>query len=304
MRIVSKGVSDVGRKREANEDCFATVPEDSLFVVADGMGGHAAGEVASRLAVTAIADFIASTRRDAEVTWPYDYDVTMSVEGNRLKTAIRLANQKILDTISHKKELEGMGTTLVSTLIADGRACVGHVGDSRAYLIRNGVISQLTSDHSWVNEQVKLGFLTRSDAGRHPFRNVVTRALGSKEDVVDRAQPVPPAGALADGLDGRYALEVAARDLAGNPASAVVNVVVDVAEQDLKAGDLLLLCSDGLNTMLDDERIVRLVTENGDDVEAAAKALIAGANESGGEDNVTVILIKIEESAGDPPEPA
>lgn len=263
MRIVSKGVSDVGRKREANEDCFATVPEDSLFVVADGMGGHAAGEVASRLAVTAIADFIASTRRDAEVTWPYDYDVTMSVEGNRLKTAIRLANQKILDTISHKKELEGMGTTLVSTLIADGRACVGHVGDSRAYLIRNGAISQLTSDHSWVNEQVKLGFLTRSDAGRHPFRNVVTRALGSKEDVM-----------------------------------------VDVAEQDLKAGDFLLLCSDGLNTMLDDERIVRLVTENGGDVEAAAKALIAGANENGGEDNVTVILIKIEESPGDPCEPA
>jgi protein phosphatase len=253
MRIIFSGVTDVGRKREANEDCFAAVIEDSLFVVADGMGGHAAGEVASHLAVTAISDFIASTRRDAEVTWPYDYDITMSEECNRLKTAIRLANQKILDTISHKKELEGMGTTLVGVLIADSRLCVGHVGDSRAYLIRSGEISQLTSDHSWVNEQVKLGFLSKIDAGRHPFRNVVTRALGSKEDVV-----------------------------------------VDVAEQELKAGDFLLLCSDGLNTMLDDEKIVRLVVDNTDDVEAAAKALIAGANQNGGEDNVTVILIKVE----------
>ena len=254
MRVVFRGISDVGRKREANEDCFATLPEDSLFVVADGMGGHAAGEVASGLAVAAISEFISSTRRDAEVTWPYDYDVSMSVEGNRLKTAIRLANQKILDTITNKKELEGMGTTLVSTLITDGRACVGHVGDSRAYLIRDGAISQLTSDHSWVNEQVKLGFLTKEDAVRHPFRNVVTRALGSKEDVQ-----------------------------------------VDISEKPLQKDDTLLLCSDGLNTMVDDRSILDLVQRSNGDVETAARNLIAKANEGGGEDNVTVILMRIVE---------
>ena len=254
MRVVFRGISDVGRKREANEDCFVAVPEDSLFVVADGMGGHAAGEVASGLAVAAISEFISSTRRDAEVTWPYDYDVNMSVNSNRLRTAIRIANQRILETIAHRKELEGMGTTLVGAIVSDGTACVGHVGDSRAYLIRDGDITQITSDHSWVNEQVKLGFLTKNDAGRHPFRNVVTRALGSKEDVI-----------------------------------------VDVSEQTVLPGDYLLLCSDGLNTMLDDETIVRTIRQHAGDVKAAADALIAGANARGGEDNVTVILIKVEE---------
>ncbi len=253
MKIVYKGITDVGRKREANEDSFAVVPEDSLFVVADGMGGHAAGEVASRLAVTAISDFIASTRRDTEITWPFEYDMSMSIEGNRLRTAIRLANQRILDTISHKKDLEGMGTTLVGAMVSEGKACVGHVGDSRAYLIHKGEISQITSDHSWVNEQVKLGFLTRNDASRHPFRNVVTRALGSKEDVV-----------------------------------------VDLAEQPLETGDYLVLCSDGLNSMLEDEEISSIVMENDDDIDAAARALVARANEKGGEDNVTVILIKVD----------
>lgn len=257
MKLGFKGVTDVGRKREANEDCFVTVPEDRLFVVADGMGGHAAGEVASRLAVTAIADFIASTRRDAEITWPFEYDTTMSMEGNRLKTAIRLANQRILDTISQKKDLEGMGTTLVGAIVSHHRVSVAHVGDSRAYLIRDGGITQITSDHSWVNEQVKLGFLTKHDASRHPFRNVVTRALGSKEDVV-----------------------------------------VDVVEQDAHKGDYILLCSDGLNTMLDDEAIVRTILNHENDVEQAAKALVCRANENGGEDNITVILVKVED---DPP---
>jgi len=256
MKILYKGITDVGRKREANEDSFAVIPEDSLFVVADGMGGHAAGEVASRLAVAAISDFIASTRRDTEITWPFEYDMSMSIEGNRLRTAIRLANQRILDTISHKKDLEGMGTTLVSAMVSEGKACVGHVGDSRAYLIHDGAISQITSDHSWVNEQVKLGFLTRNDASRHPFRNVVTRALGSKEDVV-----------------------------------------VDLAEQPLQPGDYLVLCSDGLNSMLDDEEIVSIVMANDSDIDAAARSLVARANEKGGEDNVTVILIKVEKDS-------
>jgi len=252
MKVAHKGLSDVGRKREHNEDSFAVIPEDNLFLVADGMGGHAAGEVASRIAVNAIADFIASTRKDAEITWPYEYDTNLSVASNRLKTAIRLANQRILDTIAERRDLEGMGTTLVSVLLSDGKACIGHVGDSRSYLVRDGQLTQLTGDHSWVNEQVKLGFLTKEDAVRHPFRNVVTRALGSKEDVQ-----------------------------------------VDLSEKALQAKDTLLLCSDGLNTMVDDNTIVDLLARANGDVETAARNLIAKANEGGGEDNVTVILMHI-----------
>ncbi|MBI3448098.1 MAG: Stp1/IreP family PP2C-type Ser/Thr phosphatase [Acidobacteria bacterium] len=252
MKVAHKGLSDVGRKREHNEDSFAVIPEDNLFLVADGMGGHAAGEVASRIAVNAIADFIASTRKDAEITWPYEYDTNLSVASNRLKTAIRLANQRILDTIAERRDLEGMGTTLVSVLLSDGMACVGHVGDSRSYLVRGGELSQVTGDHSWVNEQVKLGFLTKEDAVRHPFRNVVTRALGSKEDVQ-----------------------------------------VDISEKPLQKDDTILLCSDGLNTMVDDRTILDLVQRSSGDVETAARNLIAKANEGGGEDNVTVILMRI-----------
>jgi len=252
MKLGHAGQSDVGRKREHNEDSFTVVPEDSLFVVADGMGGHAAGEVASRIAVTAIADFIASTRKDAEITWPYEYDPNLSVASNRLKTAIRLANQKIIDTIAQRRDLEGMGTTLVSILVSEEVACVAHVGDSRTYLLRDGTLSQITGDHSWVNEQVKLGFLTKEDAVRHPFRNVVTRALGSKEDVQ-----------------------------------------VDLIEKPLQAGDTLLLCSDGLNTMVDDDSIRGLIQAAGADLERAARDLIARANERGGEDNVTVVLIRV-----------
>ena len=252
MKLAHAGISDVGRKREHNEDSFIVVPEDYLYVVADGMGGHAAGEVASRIAVTAIAEFTASTRKDAEITWPYEYDPNISVASNRLKTAIRLANQKIIDTIAQKRELEGMGTTLVSILVSEGVACVAHVGDSRTYLVRDGVLAQVTGDHSWVNEQVKLGFLTKEDAVRHPFRNVVTRALGSKEDVQ-----------------------------------------VDLVEKPLRAGDTFLLCSDGLNTMVDDGAILACITGSGDDIDKAARNLVDKANEHGGEDNITVVLLSV-----------
>ncbi len=251
IKVLHAGLSDVGRKREHNEDSYVIVQEDELFVVADGMGGHAAGEVASRIAVNAIADFIASTRRDAEITWPYEYDTSLTVASNRLKTSIRIANQKIIDTIAQRRDLEGMGTTLVAVLINDATACVAHVGDSRSYHVRNGKISQLTGDHSWVNEQIKLGFLSREDALRHPFRNVVTRALGSKEDVQ-----------------------------------------VDLVEKPLEPGDSLLLCSDGLNTMVDDETILGIITTAGSDVQAAVQRLIERANEQGGEDNVTAVLIR------------
>jgi serine/threonine protein phosphatase PrpC len=251
MKLAHAALTDVGRKREHNEDSYVVVETDNLFVVADGMGGHAAGEVASRIAVNAMAEFIGSTRKDAEITWPYEYDTNLSVASNRLKTAIRIANQRIIDTIAQKRELEGMGTTLVSALFSEGMACVAHVGDSRSYLVRGQELSQLTGDHSWVNEQIKLGFLTKEEAVRHPFRNVVTRALGSKEDVQ-----------------------------------------VDIAESKLETDDTILLCSDGLNTMVDDPTILSLVTSANGDMDAAAKGLVDKANENGGEDNVTAVLIR------------
>ena len=250
MQLESAGLSDIGRRRDHNEDEFIINSDDGLFAIADGMGGHAAGEVASHIAIQAILDFVHSTRVNSDATWPYDYDTTLSSNGNLLRTAIRLANRRICETIQEQQQYQDMGTTVVGVLVSpDFVATVGHVGDSRAYLVRNGAIRQLTSDHSWVNEQFKLGFLTRDDAIRHPFRNVVTRALGSRQEVM-----------------------------------------VDLSEERLAPGDRLLLCSDGLNSMLDDDTILAIVSAAGDDVEKACADLVAAANEHGGEDNVTIVV--------------
>lgn len=256
MRIECAGLSDVGRKRDHNEDAFVVNLEERLFAVADGMGGHAAGEVASQIAIKTIYDFVLATREDAEVTWPFDYDPHLSGNANRLRTAVRLANQKICETIQKKEDLKDMGTTIVTAVVdRDMIITIGHVGDSRAYLVREGILRQMTSDHSWVNEQVKLGFLNRSDAIRHPFRNVVTRALGSRGEVS-----------------------------------------VDLIEEALQPGDRILLCSDGLNSMVGDEGILAAVETSGENVLAGCRALIAAANERGGDDNVTTVLLRVAES--------
>src|SRR5438105_2597298 len=182
-----------------------------LFVVADGMGGHAAGEVASKIAVEAIQDFIRNTNHDKEITWPYEFDETLSMSGNRLKTSIQSAHAKVLEATGNKKELQGMATTVVSVLLDSTKAQVAHVGDSRAYMVREDRLIQLTSDHSWVNEQLRSGAISSQQARNHPYRNIVTRALGGP-----------------------------------NP------VDVDVAEEEMQDGDIILLCSDGLNTMITD----------------------------------------------------
>ena len=256
MRIECAGLSDVGRKRDHNEDSFVVNLDQRLFAVADGMGGHAAGEVASQIAIKTISDFVIATREDANVTWPFDYDAHISANANRLRTAIRLANQKICETIQKKDDLKDMGTTIVTVVVnKEGTATVAHVGDSRVYLVRDGQIRQLTSDHSWVNEQVKLGFLNHSDAVRHPFRNVVTRALGSRG-----------------------------------------KVAVDLVEEVLEPGDRLLLCSDGLNSMVDDDGILAALESGGDDLEASCLALVRAANAKGGDDNITAVIARVRES--------
>jgi protein phosphatase len=250
MRIESRSVTDVGRKRTANEDSYCVNDEVGLYVVADGMGGHAHGEVASRVAVETIEEFIKLTAGDSDVTWPYGIDDQLSLNGNRLKTSIRFANQKLLEHAKAQADCEGMATTVVAVLVEDTIAEVAHVGDSRLYLVRDGELRGVTSDHSWVNEQVQSGVIDSDQARNHPLRNVVTRALGGKPDLE-----------------------------------------VDVQAFELRPGDRLLLCSDGLTSMVNDEEILRVMLA-GDGGVDQVEELVEAANRGGGEDNITTILLK------------
>ncbi len=250
MRLEYSARTDTGRKRKGNEDSFIINDEEGLFVVADGMGGHAAGEVASRLAVESIEEFVRMTGSDREITWPFEIDDSMPLDANRLKIALRLANRKVIKFPEERHEYQGMATTVVSMLFSDSTIYIGHVGDSRAYRVRDGHITQLTNDHSWVNEQVVSGVLTSNQARNHPLRNVVTRAVGSRWDLQ-----------------------------------------VDLLTEDAKDGDLYLLCSDGLSTMLDDDEILQIL-KAASTAEAACERLIERANEAGGEDNITAIVIR------------
>jgi serine/threonine protein phosphatase PrpC len=253
MKITYKAATDVGRRRKGNEDSLFANVEQRLFVVADGMGGHAAGEVASRVAVEAINEFICLTGGDREITWPFEIDDSISFDGNRLKTAIRFANQKVLDAMRERADYEGMATTVVAALVEDGLVNVAHVGDSRVYLFRAGNLSQLTSDHSWVNEQIQNGVISPDQARTHPLRNVVTRALGGRTDLQVDLQTLP-----------------------------------------VEPGDFIMLCTDGLTTMLADKDIAECLARCLPDIDRAASELVAQANEHGGEDNITVLLIQFE----------
>src|SRR5215470_18193655 len=177
------GISDVGRKRKHNEDNMAYDPEEGLFIVADGMGGHAAGEVASKITVETIGEFIASTRQKEEATWPFKYNHELDFNSNRLAIAIEKANERVMSAVAAQPWLKGMGTTVVAGLLNEKILALAHVGDSRAYLYRAGQLSRLTDDHSWVHEQVAAGILTEDEAKSHPLKNVVTRALGGGPSV-------------------------------------------------------------------------------------------------------------------------
>jgi protein phosphatase len=254
VRLSYQAVTDVGRKRKGNEDSLFMNPEERLFVVADGMGGHAAGEVASKIAVDSINEFVTLTGGNEEITWPFGLDETISYDGNRLKTAIRHANRRVLEATREKTEYEGMATTVAAVLVDGDLANLGHVGDSRIYLWSEDEFRQLTSDHSWVNEQIQSGVISSEQARSHPLRNVVTRALGGKPELN-----------------------------------------VDMQVRKMQPGEMLLICSDGLTTMVPDEDIKRLLDEARGDVDRAARALVEEANSRGGEDNITVVLLKFEE---------
>jgi len=182
MQVLAAGQTDVGCVRKHNEDNFLIDNELGLFVVADGLGGHAAGEVASQIVVERIGQFISQTV-EQDRTWPLDYDVSLPYDGNRLKAALLLSDQAIVDDIRTHPERESMGSTVVACLAQENRVTLVHVGDSRAYLLDSNGIRQITRDHSWVAEQVANGILTTDEARKHPFRNVITQALGNGGDL-------------------------------------------------------------------------------------------------------------------------
>ena len=200
--------TDKGLRRTSNEDSHCERSDIGLFVVADGMGGHVAGEVASREAVDAIQAFINDTASaDKNRTWPFPFEPSISFEANRLKSAFRLANRRIAAAIADSNDLRGMATTASALLAGTSSACVAHVGDSRVYRLRSGELKQLTHDHSWVEEQVRAGTMSASAARQHPWRNVVTRALSGGEDPeVDVTEVEPVAGRSLPALLGRPVL--------------------------------------------------------------------------------------------------
>jgi serine/threonine protein phosphatase PrpC len=268
MRAVAAGLSDVGLQREHNEDSFVVLKECDLFVVADGMGGHRAGDIASRIATETISEFFRTTAND-DVTWPFHFDTNLSEEENRLLTGIRVANRQIFERSTRSRECHGMGTTVVGAMFSakKRRMYIGHVGDSRCYRVRDGGIALLTRDHSLINDYLlAMPDLTDEQKSELP-KNVITRALGMQD-----------------------------------------HVVVDLQHDDPKQGDIYVLCSDGLSGMVSDGDIEQIVTGAGE-IREACRRLIQQANEHGGEDNITAVLIKIEESeerqttASSPPAP-
>ena len=241
MRFTCAARTDVGVVRSSNEDSYLMLSDRGLFIVADGMGGHAAGEVASDMAARTIAEELDSLR-----------GVPDDEAAKRIQRAIVNANNAIYERTLAEHDKRGMGTTATVLVLMRGRYLIGQVGDSRAYLLRGGEFLQITKDHSYVQEQVDAGLLTPEQARVHPYSNVITRCVGAGSEVLP-----------------------------------------DLYFGALRHGDVLLLASDGLTGMLEDEQLVRILqAENGP--EAWVDRMIAEANYRGGLDNITVIAIQVE----------
>lgn len=246
MKWTHAGKSDVGQVRPGNEDSLFADPEHGVFLVADGMGGHAAGEIASRMAAEMVGPDVA--RAVAQGIRGRDL-------GERIVQLIEEANQAIWGRAHSEPDKSGMGTTLTLLVLSPpGRYRLGQVGDSRAYVFRDGRLDQITQDHTLVQQQVEEGRLTLEQARTHPLSHILTRALGTEAE------------AQADTYEGE-------------------------AHQ----GDVFLLCSDGLTGMLSDADIAMTLRANGQDIEAAADALIEAANVAGGQDNITALLVRVDD---------
>jgi protein phosphatase len=246
--------TDIGIVRSGNEDNYLMLAERGVFIVADGMGGHAAGEVASEMAVRITSSQIGSLR-----------GLTDEQASERVSTAIRSANDAIFERTLAEHDKRGMGTTATVLVLMPGRYLIGQVGDSRAYLLRQGRFQQVTKDHSYVQEQVDAGLLTPEQARVHPYSNVITRCVGASMDVVP-----------------------------------------DLYFGALESGDVLLLASDGLTGMLEDEQLTRILSADGGPQHWVDR-MVTEANRRGGLDNITAIVVRIdsvESSTGEHPTPA
>ena len=254
MKVTVKAATDTGKVREHNEDSFLTLGGkssppgvDALLVVADGMGGHAAGEVASQMTVAGIQRAIAGEDLTSR-------ELRGIALGGLLGKMLEDVNRQVWEA-GQTPERHRMGTTCTLAAIRGDQLFLAHIGDSRAYLLRNGELHQVSTDHSWVEEEVATGTLTREEARIHPNRNVITRAIG---------------------LD---------------PSAQI-----DVSAIPIENGDLVLLCSDGLNSMIDDDEITRILKENAP--KQVCQALIDAANDAGGHDNTSVVIAVVGEHAG------
>ena len=247
MTAKAAALTSTGRVRGSNEDAFGFRPEHGIYIVCDGMGGAAGGEIASRIAVDTVLGRMVEENGAAPA-------------GERMHEAIAEANRAVLARAESDTGLAGMGTTLVALLLGthpgDVPALIAHAGDSRCYLWRKGKLSRRTHDHSLVDEQVRLGTMTEEDAERSPFRSVITRAIGTQHSVTE-----------------------------------------DQQEMDVEKGDLFLLCTDGLTREVNEGRIAEIL-RGGEDLDAMARRLIEEANEAGGRDNVTCLLVQVQPIAG------
>ena len=241
MHFTCAARTDVGIVRSGNEDNYLMLADRGIFIVADGMGGHAAGEVASEMAVRIISREIGSLR-----------GLSDDEGAERFRTAIRTANDAIFSRTLSEHDKRGMGTTVTALVLQPKRYLIGQVGDSRAYLLRGQQLSQLTKDHSYVQEQVDAGLLTPEQARVHPYSNVITRCVG-----------------------------------------ASVDVTPDIYTGTLEEGDILLLASDGLTGMLEDEQLTRILQSEGGP-QRWVDRLITEANRRGGLDNITAIVVRID----------
>lgn len=255
LKVTSCGITDLGRKRQNNEDNYLINDELNLYVVADGMGGHAGGEFASQIAVNTVEEvFTNMDSLAAPVPIPGELGQDAMIK-EKIEYAIRLAGRRIYEKALEDHEYRGMGTTALGIYMFQDRMFISHVGDSRGYRIRKNGIEQLTEDHSLVNEQIKAGILSPEMAKTHRLKNIITRSLGYQEEVE-----------------------------------------VDTRIETLEEGDTFLLCSDGLSNMVEEDEMLELVTRY--HLQEAANRLIEAANERGGDDNITVILAKVNRVGG------
>jgi PPM family protein phosphatase len=249
LTIAASGLTDVGQRRDHNEDAFIVDPDLKLFVVADGMGGHAGGGTASRLAVETIRDAVKRARDRDPTLFGSGTGVEDSALPDVLREAVEAAGARIFQTAQAEPDLQGMGTTVTAALVEGAAAFVAHVGDSRCYLVRDGRIYQVSEDHSLVNEQLKAGAISAEEAKHSRFKNIITRSVGFEQQVQ-----------------------------------------VDLMGVELQENDALVICCDGLSNLVDDPEILQVVDET--PVDDAPARLIALANARGGDDNITVIVIR------------